>query len=158
MQEQIKTILKNINDQFTFKKNYDNKEITVFKDDTTEIMKDEFRDFIHDTLFMPDDYRYDKAQRIIENLLHHNFNDLDELKDLGPEICDCLNDVDNYELSEWLNSNYLRQDYCNEAINLGMNTNGIFNIMQCGQYLELEELFYGVVQYIHCNLNKLNQN
>jgi len=150
----IKLILEKIYNQFERKININDEAFYCLKDNTSELMQDDFRDLIHGIEFMPDNYRYETAYSIIGNLLEYSFNDLDDIRDIEPEICDSLISIYNHHLTNWLSSNLKRQRFCNEALELELgNSRDINSILQAGQYLEAQEIFNGVLAYLEKNLD-----
>jgi hypothetical protein len=150
MERTITTIVKELHEQLTSSKRSDGTTFWHFKEDTSETMKDKFRDMIHGTDFMPCDYRYGFAVGLLDTLLEYDYDTIDELEDLELEICSAQEYTYSYDLLEWLSSNLKRLDYCNEAIEFCGNN--IEAMIAGGQSLEIQEIFMGIISYIESEL------
>jgi len=117
------------------------------KDDTSEELQDACRD-IHGTDFLPDDFRYNAISNLCCRMLDYEIKTVDDLREYEAEIIDSQVDISTYNLTQWLGSHNLRPSYCDEAMEMGMNMDSVMSIIGCGQYLELQELFNGIVSYL----------
>lgn len=142
MEKTIKNILKELKNEF-YKEN--NK--VCIKKDKEEIYND-FMDLIHGTEFLPDDFRYSKTLDLINSLLDYDIESLDDLTEYSSEIIDSHVDIYNNDLTNWLSSNTLRLNYCNEGISEYGKQDDTIKTISIGQYIEIEEIYNGLVEYI----------
>lgn len=142
MEKTIKNILKELKNEF-YKEN--NK--VYIKKDKEEIYND-FRDLIHGTEFLSDDFRYSKTLDLIDSLLDYDIESLDDLTEYSNEIIDSHVSIYNDDLTDWLSSNTLRLDYCNEGISEHGKQDDIIKTITVGQYIEIEKIYNGLVEYI----------
>ena len=149
----MKQTIKHLLNQFEYLNKVECKRI-VFKQSATDDIKDKFRDMIHGTDFMPDDYRFSMTVSLLERMLEYEFDTIDDLREFDHEIIDSQVDIYNHDLIKWLASHGLRQGYCDDAMeNLGFEVSSFSHILQSGQYLEIQELFNGIIEYINSEVS-----
>jgi len=143
----MKHKLLNLYNSFDVKTRTNGEKFVCQQDDTSEELQDACRD-IHGTDFLPDDFRYNAIADLCCRMLDYEFETIDDLREYEHEIIDSQVDISTYNLTQWLGSHNFRPSYCDEAMEMGVGNNSITNILRCGQYLELQELFNGIVNYL----------
>lgn len=125
------------------------KDITCRNTDN-EILNNLFQK-IHDTEFMPDDFKYETIESLLSNILEYdiNFKDTlrDSLEDRSHEIIDGLVSVYNHDRLQWLSSHLKRASYIDNARDEGLINNDLdeFERIGIGMYCEIEELYNNMI-------------
>lgn len=96
---------------------------------------------------LPNDWAYRACERAADYLAD---TDADEWEDNSHEFADGATDCYNGRLLDWAASHLDRASYCDEAIDEGLcdPSKGLFHILQCGQYRELESIYSALVSAI----------
>jgi len=155
---QIEKFLIEFSGLFEHKKRDIGKKFVCLNDNATDSDRDFIRE-CHGTEMLPDDFRYNTIESIIDSLkgtLDFSLieNDLDlfesDAQNSQHEICDSLVDVYNHDLLTWLSSNLNRPNYIDEARDEGLISEDCdeMNRIMIGQFKEIEEIFYNIISAI----------
>jgi len=154
-----KQFIKYYSDFFERKTRDNGEKFYCLKDNTPDDIRD-LNMSIHCTDMLPDDFRYETIVSLLNYIDDYLDNDttLDELRDNGclDEIIDSLCDVYTNDLNNWLTSNLNRQYFVDEAVKefgLDLNDFSITKAIQLGQYMEIQEIAYRMIDEINFYLD-----
>jgi len=138
MSKTVKTVLKQLNQNFEYKSDIDK---TIFNGDIEVIQS------LHGTEFMPDDFRYNTLMSLVETLLEYSADTIDRLETYRHEIVDGRCSIYTQGLLDWVASNQRRTDYVDQAMR-DFDCEDLAKALLHGQRLELSELYDNIVAYV----------
>ena len=111
---------------------------------------------------MPDDWRYELISAVLDAIKDYGYgngdaepNDLDAWRH---EIVDGLVDIYTHDLTAWLHSNVTRYAYCDDAAEEMGDPDDTINRLQCGQFMEIEEIFSALVDFLRERYENQNED
>lgn len=117
------------------------------------------RDLVHEAHgdMLPDDWRYEAIMDALSHIGDTDAETADDLDDESHEFADGHVDVYNAARAEWLASHLARGGYVDQAIDDGLAdpSQGVYQLIGVGQYVELEEVFASVRQSLADRLEEL---
>ena len=138
MGTQILATLKEIGSKFECKTRDNGEKFWVFNGDSDFIRE------IHGTDILPDDWRFEKIDELVDKLQEYDFESVDRLKDKGLdyEIIDNLVDTYHGDLLTWVSSNLHRANFVEDFVDeMGRSKHfSLFKALQGGQYIEISML------------------
>jgi hypothetical protein len=116
--------------------------------DNDSNLYDTFRDDIHGTDFLPDDFRFKTIYHLLD--LFNQYEYIEDIENNLHETTESLVDVYNSELLKWVSSNLKRISYVDEYIQ-DYEPSDLVQSLMGGQYNEIYELANNILTVLKEN-------
>ena len=132
----------------TIKRSSTGEDIVILKDDAPEELKKAIEEAHGERL--PDDWIFGTFADLLSNLTGYTVNNIDDVEEYRAEIVDGYVDIDNKELTDWLNNSIYNVESCNEAAEeYGSDKNiDIIDRIKQGQYWAIDQVYAAILSLL----------